>query len=74
MATVLHLVTGPPGPIAMASIRQQVAAGDRVTVIRLEGAPAPEVPSGVAVRRVPEDVPYADLLDFVFEADQVIAW
>ena len=74
MATVLHLVKGPLTDIAVESVRQQVAAGDRVTVIRLEGAPAPELPDGIDVRRTPEDLPYTDLLDLVFDADRVIAW
>lgn len=74
MATVLHLVKGPASALAVEAIRQQVAAGDRVTIVRLEGAPPPDAPPGVPVRRVPDDVSYADLLDLVFEADQVIAW
>ena len=74
MATVLHLVKAPLTAVGVESIRQQTEAGDRVTVIRLEGAPAPEVPGGVDVRRAPEDVSYTDLLDLVFEADRVIAW
>ena len=74
MATLLHLVKGPLTDVAAATIRQQAAAGDRVTVVRLEGAPAPELPAGVDVRRAPEELPYPDLLDLVFEADRVIAW
>ena len=74
MATVLHLVKGPASAVALEAIRQQTTAGDRVTVIRLEGADAPDVPATVSVRRVPEDLAYADLLDLVFAADQVIAW
>jgi hypothetical protein len=74
MAIVLHLVKRQAGAVALATIRQQVAAGDRVTVVPLEGAPAPEMPDGVVVRRVPGDVTYDGLLDLVFEADQVLAW
>ena len=74
MATVLHLVKGPLTDVATAAIREQAAAGDRVTVVRLEGAPAPELPAGVDVRRAPEDLPYTNLLELVFEADRVIAW
>jgi hypothetical protein len=74
MATLLHLVKGPLTDVAAAAIRQQVAAGDRVTVVRLEGAPAPDLPSGVHVRRTPEELPYTALVELVFEADRVIAW
>lgn len=74
MASVLHLVKGTASALALEAIRRQIMAGDRVTVIRLEGAAAPDVPAAVDVRRVPEDLPYTDLLDLVFEADQVIAW
>jgi hypothetical protein len=74
MATVLHLVKGPASAVALEAIRQQIAAGDRVTVVRLEGADAQDVPAGVGVLRVPDDLAYADLLDLVFAADQVIAW
>ena len=74
MATLLHLMKGPLTDVAATVIRQQAAAGDRVTVVRLGGAPAPALPAGVDVRRAPEELPYTDLLDLVFEADRVIAW
>jgi hypothetical protein len=74
MPIVLHLIKGTASAVALEAIRQQIAAGERVTVVRLEGAAAPDVPAAVDVRRVPDDLGYADLLDLVFEADQVIAW
>jgi hypothetical protein len=74
MATVLHLLKGDASPLTRATIEHQRTAGDRVTVVLLEGATAPPCPSGVALHRVPEDVGYDHLIDLVFEADQVIAW
>ncbi|MBI1735961.1 MAG: hypothetical protein HYR51_12370 [Candidatus Rokubacteria bacterium] len=74
MAAVLHLVDAELSPLATETIRQQLAAGDRITVVRLEGAPTPAVPGGVALRRVPDDLTYSQLLDLVFASDQVISW
>jgi hypothetical protein len=73
MPTVLHLLKGHPSDLAVAAIERGVAAGDSVTVALLEGAPGASLP-GVAVRRVPDDLSYADLLDLVFGSDRVIAW
>ena len=74
MATVLHLLKTDPPPLAVAAIQRQIAAGDRVALAMLEGAPHPGPLEGVTVRRVPEELSYDDLLDLVFAADQVIAW
>jgi hypothetical protein len=79
MAAILHLLKAEASPIALETIRQQTASGERVTVVLLEGAkpPAPEGRAdapGFAVRRVPGDLGYTQLLDLIFEADQVIAW
>jgi hypothetical protein len=73
MPTVLHLLKGPPSDLTVAAIERAVAAGDRVTVALLEGAPATALP-GVELRHVPRDLSYADLLDLVFASDHVIAW
>ncbi|HXG05031.1 MAG TPA: hypothetical protein VNO23_16665 [Candidatus Binatia bacterium] len=74
MAGVLHLVKSPDVGLARAAIEQQLRAGDRVSVALLHGAPAPDVPAGVPLFRVPEEVPYDRLLELIFEADQVVAW
>ena len=71
MAAVLHLLKTPASPLALETIREQIAAGDRVTLVLLDDASAPAV-ADVAVRRVPGEFDYAHLLDLVFEADQVI--
>lgn len=74
MAAVLHLLTAGPDDLARTTMLRQVAAGDRVTLALLEGADAGSLPAGLDVRRVPEQLPYAQLLDLIFESDQVIAW
>ena len=74
MPSVLHLVDGAATPLALDTIRQQAAAGDRITVVLLEGAQVGALPREARVHRLPADVSYDDLLDLVFEADQVIAW
>lgn len=73
MAAVLHLLKGDPD-LTLAAIAAQLAAGDRVTVTLLPGAPVPELPPGVQVRRVPDDLSYDQLLDLIFASDQVTAW
>ena len=74
MPTVLHLVDGDLTALAADTMRRQLAAGDRLTVVRLEGAPTPAVPDGVTLHRVPDDLTYPQLLDLVFASDQVISW
>jgi hypothetical protein len=74
MPSVLHLLKPGVSPLAGETIRRQAAAGDRVTVVLLDGAVLPAGASGLGVRRVPEELSYAELLDLVFEADQVIVW
>ncbi len=73
MGAVLHLLKAAASPLAIETIRQQITAGDRVTVVLLDEAPAPAL-ADVPVRRVPDELDYAHLLDLVFEADQVIVW
>jgi hypothetical protein len=75
MASALHLLKGTAGgALATAVIARQLAAGDRVTVALLEGAARPELPPGVAVHRVPEELSYPRLLELVFASDHVVTW
>ena len=74
MATVLHLLKGADSDLALATITRQIAAGDRVEVALLPGAPASALPTGVVVARVPGDLSYEALLEKIFQADQVITW
>lgn len=74
MAVVLHLLKGADPTLAQATITQQLAAGDRVEVALLHGIPVPDLPPGVAVHRVPDELPYEALLERIFQADQVVTW
>jgi hypothetical protein len=74
MARALHLVKSADHVLALATIRAQVEAGDTVTVAVLPGGTAPPLPAGVALRRVPDDLGWAALLDLVFDADHVVTW
>jgi hypothetical protein len=74
MAAVLHLLKGADPDLAQATIVRQLAAGDHVTVAVLQAAPVPDLPKGVAVFRIPDDLSYEALLETIFEAEQVIAW
>ena len=75
MARVLHLLKGEDPSLALTVIAQQVAAGDDVAVALLPGAsPAPGLPAGVELRRVPDQLGWDTLLERIFEADQVITW
>ncbi len=74
MASVLHLLKAPDAGHARATIMENAAVGDRVTVVLLPGAGTSEFPPGVAVHRVPDDLSYERLLELIFEADQVITW
>jgi hypothetical protein len=76
MATFLHLVKRDSPALAGAVIESNLRAADaRVTVVLLDGAAAPALPAGVALRRLaPGDLDYAGLLDLVFAHDHVIAW
>jgi len=74
MAQALHVLKGGDSALALATIERQLGAGDRVTVVLLPGAPAPSLPAGVAVHRVPDEWTYERLLEAVFEADQVATW
>jgi len=74
MARSLHIVSGRHAKLVAATIEQQKAAGDDVTVALLSGAAAPDVPAGVTVHRVPADWSYERLLEAVFVADHVATW
>ena len=73
MARILHLLKGDD-PFALAVITQQQAAGDDVTVALLPGTPVPALPAGVRSYDVPDGLAWPELLERIFEADQVVAW
>lgn len=74
MTRALHLLSRGDVALALATIQRQVQAGDQVEVALLHGATRPALPEGVRARRVPDDVSYAELLEAIYSADQVIAW
>ncbi|HEU5323696.1 MAG TPA: hypothetical protein VFX28_23030 [Methylomirabilota bacterium] len=74
MARVLHVLKGGDAGLAVATIERQRAAGDEVTVALLGAAPAPPLPPGVALRRVPGEASWAELLQLVFASDHVVTW
>ena len=74
MPRALHLLKGEHAAEAVAVITRQLDAGDVVTVALLGGAPAPPLPAGPALHRVPEDTSYERLLELIFAADSVVAW
>ena len=74
MARVLHVLAPKRAPLAPEVIRQDVAAGDEVTVALLAGAAGTDVPDGVRTRRVPDDCSYEQLVEEIFAADRVITW
>lgn len=74
MAAVLHLLKAGAGALSLAVIAQQIAAGDTVTVALLPDTASPPLPAGVTVRRVTDDLSWDQLVELIFEADQVITW
>ncbi len=75
MPHVLHLLRAPVPEHALAAIeRQSREPGTTLTVVLREGAEPPPLPSGVQVRRLADTLTYAELLDLIFSADQVISW
>ena len=75
MPSFLHLIKGDSAALAGVVIEANLREADaRVTVVLLDGAAAPSLPAGVAVRRLPGDLDYAGLLDLVFAHDHVITW
>jgi predicted transcriptional regulator len=73
MARVLHLFKGEHAGEAAAVIATQAGAGDQVTIALLDAA-APPLPAGVDVRRVPAELSYERLVEFVFASDHVVTW
>ena len=76
MAAFLHLLKADSAALAASVVGSNLReAGARVTVVLLEGAPAPTLPAGVAVRRLADgDLDYKGLLDLIFAHDHVITW
>lgn len=75
MARALHLLKADVPAVAVSAIAAAAAEpGSEVTVVLLDGAPAPPLPAGVDVRRLPGDLDHAGLLELIFEADHVLAW
>jgi len=73
MARVLHLLKGPDAALALEVVAQQQAAGDAIALVLLPGG-AVTAPAGVSARRVPDELSWEQLLEAIFEADQVITW
>jgi hypothetical protein len=73
MARVLHLLKSGDATLALEMIGQQRAAGDAVSLALLPGARLTP-PAGVSARRVPDELSWEQLLEAIFEADQVVAW
>ena len=74
MAAVLHLLKGSDTTLARAVVDRNLRDGDRVTVVVLPGGVATDLPAGLAVRRLESDLSYDQLLELIFEADQVVTW
>ncbi len=74
MAAVLHLLKGGDTALARAVLDRSLRDGDRVTVVLLPGGAEAGLPAGVAVRRLDADLSYAQLVELVFQADQVVTW
>jgi hypothetical protein len=73
MATILHLVGENDPGRALPAIAEQVAAGDAVTVA-VVGRDAVILPPGLTVHRVPAELPWDQLLELIFAADQTFTW
>jgi len=74
MAAVLHLVKGSHATLARAVLDRNLREGDRVIVVVLPGGAGAGLPAGVTVRSLDRDLSYAQLLELIFEADQVVTW
>jgi hypothetical protein len=71
---VLHLwKPGSEAALAADMIAAQLAGGDTITVVVLDGAP-PSTPATVSVRRLGADLTYRELVDLVFDAEHVVPW
>jgi hypothetical protein len=74
MARVLHVFKGDHGAEAARVIARAVADGDQVEMAIVGSAPAPAVPAGVSLHRVPDQLSYEALVELIFAADQVVTW
>lgn len=75
MPHVLHLLKAPVQEHALAAIQRQIREPNTtLTVVLREGTESPPLPSGVQVRRLADTLTYAELLELIFAADQVISW
>ena len=74
MAAVLHLIKGSETALARAVLDRNLREGDRVTVVVLPGGAGSGLPAGVTVRSLDGDLSYDQLLELIFEADQVLTW
>ena len=75
MRSVLHILKGQEASRALPVIEhQRREPATRVIVVLLTGADAPVLPDGVTMRRVDHDLTHSQLLDLIFESDQVITW
>jgi len=74
MAAVLHLIKGSDTTLPRAVVDHHLRAGDCVTVVVLPGGAASGLPAGVTLRRLDGDLSYGQLLELIFEADQVVTW
>ncbi len=74
MGAVLHLIKGGDASLVRAVLDRQARDGERITVVVLPGGAASELPAGVAVRRLHSDLSYGELVELIFEADQVVTW
>jgi len=74
MAAVLHLIKGSETALARAVLDRNLREGDRVTVVVLPGGAGSDLGAGVTVRSLDGDLSYDQLLELIFEADQVVTW
>ena len=74
MAAVLHLIKGSETALARAVLDRNLREGDRVTVVVLPGGAGAGLPAGVTVWSLDRDLSYAQLLELIFEADQIVTW
>jgi hypothetical protein len=72
----LHLLKPDAGALAASVIETDARAADAaVTVVLLDGAPAPRLPAGARVLTLGENgLDHAALLALVFESDRVTVW